>query len=396
MPQTLDTVADRSARSSADVAVTAPVVAPYEASHHADVLDLYKRFFGPYGAQRFAQRFAWQFADNPFASDAESTKPILVATSSGRVIGLFTAFPLPLRTPNGVATLHCSGDLVAEPGHPFLPVAMMKAMREQGDQIGTGASPEAERVGRLLGEIIVPLSNKQFTFPLRSVGATRRALRRNLPPWLRWAAGKPTARLVSAIKKPKGSLPAKTVPATEHSGTVVPLHGYGDDYDELWQAFSARFRFCIERGQTYMNWRYRSIPAESIECLALRGLGERLDGVAVLGVRTVNDDALTPCGTNGEILELIVRDPDDATAVRTLVAAAIRRLDSQRVDSVTATGLCAAYHPVLTDLGFEMTTNSLFRLGLMLDDKTLHEPLRDEDGWYLSAGDGDQLYGSVL
>jgi hypothetical protein len=353
-------------------------------------MDLYERFFGAWSRQRFADRHRWQFVDNPCARAREPV--ILVGELGAAVVGLFANFPLPLRTPAGTAIVGCTGDLVANRRFPMLPLAMIKAMEKHPDQFASGMSTQAEKLGRMIGETLVPLSLATFRFPLRNVGLARRALRRNLPQWLRWAAQPIAAQVIARCLPPSGSLRPRRAPAVPRDPRLVQLEGFGPDYAALWTRFAAGFAYGIDRTAEYMRWRYLDGPARSVEIWGLRERDGSLAGLLVIGERFELDAERRPCGTNGEILELILADRADAAALRTLLAAAIHRLDRRGVDAVTATGLCSAYHAEMERLGFARESGA-FKIGTRLD-RALHPPaaIAREDAWYLSAADGEQLY----
>lgn len=368
----------------------APVIVPLEPRHWPGVAELYRRFFGAWSQRRFADRHRWQFSANPYATRREPV--ILVGELGERVAGLFSMFPLPLRTPAGTILVGCTGDLVVAREYPMLPLALIKTMQKHPDQFASGMSAEAEKLGRMMGETLIPLSLTAFRFPLRNAGSTRRALRRNLPRWLRPAATPLVARILARCAPPRGSLRPRRPPPLPHEPRLVRLTGFGAGYAELWTTFAARFDYTVDRTPEYMQWRYLDGPATSLEIWGLQETDGSLGGLLVIGERFELADDRTPCGTSGEILELILRDPADTGALRTLLSLAIRRLDRRGVDAVTATGLCTAYHAELAHLGFARETGT-FKIGTRLD-RAAHptSSLTRENAWYLSAGDGEQLY----
>ena len=83
-------------------------------------------------------------------------------------------------------------------------------------------------------------------------------------------------------------------------------------------------------------------------------------------------------------------------AVHALLTHALHELERARVDAIEATGLCRRYHPVMLDLGFVRHPSTSFALTVNLAARGTDVDLGTEDDWYLSAGDGDQLYGVTL
>lgn len=372
-----------------------PKVIVMEDRHWPGVLALYEQRFGAWNTARFAARRRWQCIDNPYASRQPAAT--FVGLVDDRVIGTLGTFPLAVRTPHGTELVRCSADLASIPDQPLLPLLLTHELEKHTCRFASGMSEAAQRLGRMIGDVLIPLSETGFCYPLRRAGRVQRALQRRLPRRLGWVANRWTARALAAATSLRNGTARRRPPAKPSDDRMVRLDSFGPAYDRLWQVFAAGFAYCLERSSEYMRWRYLEGPAQKIETWALqRGDGE-LDGVLVIGERTLLDAESRPCGTIGEILELILRDATDRDDLETLLATAVNRLDRRGVDDVTATGLCKRYHATMQDFGFAVQSGGPFRISVHFDPER-HPPaaLQRDDAWYLSAADGDQLYTALL
>ena len=169
------------------------------------------------------------------------------------------------------------------------------------------------------------------------------------------------------------------------------MGSFGADYAELWATASAVHHFGLDKTRDYMNWRYIDGPGRSVRVHALQD-ARGLAGVLVTGVCAEAGPGLAPGNTVGEILELIVRDPEDHEFVAAAIANAVTLLGNANVDSVRTTGLSTHYHEPLTDLGFQLDETSPHQLTINFDGSPQSSEVGPMDKWYLSAGDGPQLY----
>ena len=369
---------------------TQPVVSEQQPRHDEAVAELYAAHFGAWASERFAQRRHWQFEAVPWADELPPRN--LVAVAGDRVVGLMTASPLPLRTPRGPVVVASTGDLAVEKGYPILPLQLSREHASRAPVLSAGASPEAERIGRAAGSVVVPLSTATFTYPLRHRGAIRRALRRRLPHWLCPAIEPWATAVASRIRPPADAPQPRPVPALDGAPQLCALTAFDARYDALWRQFAEHAPRGLDKDARYMTWRYLEAPVHSVHSYGVAGAEGTLTAAVVLGSCTQLDDARRPCGTTGEILELIVRDPENRDLVTGCLVRAIELLDRAGVDNVRTTGLCKTYHRALLDLGFARDDAARHRLAVNLADNDLG----DEHEWYVSAGDGDQLYATLL
>ena len=101
----------------------------FQESNREGVLALYREIFGAWSAERFAARWEWQFAANPFV--AERRPFIQVALENGRVIGHLASFPVPLRL-NGRRKIGlCASDFLVDKGHPTAAASMFRSLMRQ-------------------------------------------------------------------------------------------------------------------------------------------------------------------------------------------------------------------------------------------------------------------------
>lgn len=360
-----------------------------EPVHEAGLARLYTDHFGAWAYGRFALRREWQFSTTPWSTELP-TQTLVAVTDSGTV-GLMTSSPLPLRTAQGRVLAVSTGDLAVDPGHPVLALQLSRGMAAFGPLLNAGASPLAERISRAAGSVVVPLSRATFVFPLRRTGAFRRALRRRLPAWLCRMIEPSCASWASRLLAPSDAPRPQPIPTRPSDTSPEPLRTFDAAYDDLWAEFAARYPWGIDKSSAYMKWRYLDVPAGTIRVWGVRR-SERLDAIVITGICTELDHERRPGGTTGEILELIARDPDDHDLVASCLVHALTVLDRACVDTVRATGLCTAYHEPLRQLGFAVDEGARHQIAVHLPG----QDLGPDDAWYVSAGDGDQLYATLL
>ena len=126
--------------------------------------------------------------------------------------------------------------------------------------------------------------------------------------------------------------------------------------------------------------------------LGLHDPGKGLRGVVIAIECSHRDRSRKPCGSTGEIVELIAEDPADP-AIEPLVIRAMMELNERRVDTVDAATLHPSLHPILNRLGFVAHEAEVFQMAMAANDAGLSGIGED---WYYTAGDSDALYSPGL
>ncbi len=367
------------------------IIREYRAEDGDGVLALFRKHFGAWSAERSAQRWQWQYAGERGCTGCTSF--IQVVEADGAIVGYLGAFPLPLRIGAERLEVLSPGGLVVEPKHGLAPFGLIKNLLARNKIIlGIGWSQAASKLFRFNGAVSLPASEVRYVYPLRHVGATHRELRGRLPASLRWLGNRWTAALAAPLLDRRRGRSSK--PLLHHTDTadLRTISRFGDEYDSLWQSASRQFEVSLDKDSAYMNWRYIDCPTSSHLCLGCYDREGQLAGVAVACRRAHSDVTRKPCGTDGEIVELIAEDLD-GPVVKQLVTEVMARLGRMGVDAISALGFHAPIHRMLEEIGFERTScgwATLFAAGNEADHPA-SAWLRD-DICYFTCGDGDHLF----
>lgn len=368
------------------------IVREYSPSDWEGVLLLLRQHFGRWRSERWTRRWQWQYGEDHGCRECKSF--IQVAEAEGRIVGHHGAFPLPLRLGEQRIEVLCPGDFVVDAQHRWAAFAMLKNLVGQGRTIlGTGWSRAASKLFRFHEAAALPLSEVRYVYQLRYQGATRRELRQRLPGYLRWMGNRWGAAIATPVLDHRRGRRSKRLPDLNLAGALRPISRFGREYDELWRAVTRQFEVSLDKDAEYLNWRYVDCPTMSPLCLGYYDERDRLAGVVIACRRAHGDVMQRPCGEDGEIVELIAREPD-ARTVAQMIIPVMELLDGKGVDAVAATGLHSCLHPVLEGIGFERTQcgwGTLFAIS-NIPDHPAHALLRD-DLWYFTSGDGDHLFG---
>ena len=374
---------------------TPAVIREYTPQDREGVLALFQRHFGSWSSERWARRWQWQYHDPRGCSDCRSF--IQVAESDGAIVGHLGAFPLPLRINADRFDALCAEGFVVERDHRWAAFSLLKNLASKGGIVfGTSWSRAASKLFQFYGAMALPLSEVRYVYQLRHRGATCRELRRRLPPLLHWMANRWSSAMVTPLLDRRWGRRSKPLPRLDQAGDLRPISRFGEEYDELWRSAAGQFEVSLDKNAAYMNWRYLDCPTMSPIRLGCYDGHDRLAGAIVACRRAHRDVRRRPCGEDGEIVELIVREPESPIVER-LVVPVMERLDRHGVDAVAATGLHPRLHPLLEGIGFERTACGWGTLRAIsnIRDRSAGDILQDEL-WYFTSGDGDHLFGQGI
>ncbi len=363
---------------------------PFSTEIWQSLLHLYECSFGARNAQRFEQRWCWQYEDNPWRLQREPV--IQLRIQNGKVVAHFGAFPLPMRIDGSSKIVLCGADLMVDAGFGFVALQLMKCFVKEVPVIGSGLSPKARKLFANFGGGTVALSRDRWEYQIRRMTTLKRKLRRRFP-----AIANRTGVPMPINDDPQ-STPA---PPLGLSNTTDPvairrIQRFESDYDALWANACKEIRFSIDKTSTYMNWRYVDSPAAAPCRLGLFSAGDKLLGVVVGGIHQDWDQSGRAIGIDGEVLELILGDVAETIAGE-LVRAAVNELGGLGAEIIGASGLRTKYNSVLADLGFRQLPSDRYSLSGLLDSAARDsDSLARRDDWYVSAGDGDVLYGTSI
>lgn len=210
---------------------------------------------------------------------------------------------------------------------------------------------------RRLGWIDLPRL-RLWARPLRAGGVVRYALGRE--------GARGGMRTASALER------------TVHGLVVRPIERFGDDLDALGARAASGYGSHFSRDADYFNWRYLDSPRD-YRCFGAYRNGE-LAGVAVVGHTFKH-------GVSAGFLADLVADPDEAAAVRALVARAVEEVKGGADALVLLPPPARAQRRALVRAGFAPTNKKLRFIG-----KALHDGARIDQAasaWHFTLGDFD-------
>lgn len=368
---------------------TAPTVNPYRPEHRPGLLSLWSKYFGDWSAERLEKRWTWQYNDNPFAASRQPR--ILVAEHEGNVVGHLAGIPVPLLVDNQRHFALATSGLVVHENHRWLAMRLMRSMLGEPPVLGRTEHPSTRKLFESHRAATVAASQARFVFPLRYSGWLCRSLRRRMPASLDSIVTPRTVSLVGSMWHPSHKPAVKRMPRL--NGTVAdvrPINEFGADYDQLWSKARQRWRISLDKDSRYMTWRYRQCPTLSAVALGLYDSGLRAVAIAI--ECSHRDRSRKPCGSTGEIVELITDDPDHP-GLKPLIIRTMAELNDRGVDTVESGSLHPSVQPLLEHIGFIRGTAEVFQIGMTIDGS----PISNADSdWYYTAGDSDALYSPGL
>ena len=163
-----------------------------------------------------------------------------------------------------------------------------------------------------------------------------------------------------------------------HGLEVRAIERFGSDLDDLGRRAAVGYGSHFSRDAAYFNWRYPDSPRD-YRCFGAY-LGEELRGVGVVGHTFKH-------GVSAGFLADLVAAPDDAAAVRALVARAVAEVKGGADALVLLPPRAAAQRRALLRAGFAPTNKKLRFIG-----KALHEGVRVDasgEAWHFTLGDFD-------
>jgi hypothetical protein len=372
------------------VSTTAPTISTYRPEHRERLLALWSKYFSPWSAERLEKRWSWQFEENPFCAEREPV--ILIAEQEGKVVGHVAGIPVPLRLDGERHIALATSGLVVDELHRWVAVRLMRSMLGTPPVLGRTEHPSTRKLFDSHRAPTLDCSRERFVFPLRYSGWLCRSIRRRMPESLDAIVTPRSVGVVGAVWHPGHKPAAKRLPRL--NGTVAnvrPVDSFGAEYDALWARARQRWRYSLAKDSVYMTWRYLKCPTLKPVVLGLHD-GAALRAVIVAVECSHWDRSRKPCGSTGEIVELITDDPANP-AIEPLIIRAMMALNDRRVDTVDTASLHPSLHPLLKQIGFVPQTAEVFQLGLAVRSGNLSNTASD---WYYTAGDSDALYSPGL
>jgi GNAT superfamily N-acetyltransferase len=307
------------------------------------VLDLRARVFEGLEPDREKLRWAWQFETNPFVRN--DTPRTWVAEHEGKIIGNYGMLPLEFSADGERVTGLCGMDFCVDSVHRNLGLGMRltKAFIDTpGCAVHTVTSP-------------TPAAAKLMAYYGSEI------LDGEAEPCL-W---------VHAGAEPTG------VPLEEQLN-LETLERFDERSDRFFDKVARDFRLLIARDQRYLNWRYCDYPFGQARITAALRHTTNLAGFSVVQA--------DPSIRRAHLCELFAHREDETT-LETLVRDAVEFVRGSEIDELYVFHRDPLVQALLERNGFQVVRGH----GMSAVCRT-PSGMGVKD-WYLSAGDGDILFG---
>ena len=309
------------------------------------VLELRARVFEGLDPAREEQRWTWQFDRNPFSR--EETPPTLVAELDGQMIGNYGMLPLHLSVDGESAFGLCGMDFCVDPAHRNLGLGMRltRAFIDTAADVHLVTSP-------------TPDAAKLMAYYRSQI------LSGDAEPCLWVYAG----------------APAPDRPAQEPVELELS-DGFDERVDRLFERAVSGYRLLVTRDRRYLDWRYVQYPFAGARIAYARGVEGDVSGLSVI--------QREPDSPRAHLCELFAPRGDEAS-FETLVRDAAAHCLSEGIAELYTFQRDPHVQEILRRNGF-----------LLVQGHGMSAVLRPPAGmsvedWYLSAGDGDILFGALL
>ena len=282
----------------------------------------------------------------------------LIAEHEGSVVGHLAGIPVPLLVDGQTHIALATSGLVVHENHRWLAMRLMCSILGEPAVLGRTENPFIRKLFDSHRAATVGASQTRFVFPLRYSGWLCRSLRRRMPPDLDAIVTPRTVSLIGSHWRPSHKPAVKPMPRL--NGTVAdvrPVDDFGADYDQLWAKAQHRWRISLDKAKSDMNWRYRECPTLNAVALGLYDSGLRAVAIAI--ECSHRDRSRKPCGSTGEIVELITDEPDHP-GLKSLVIRTMAELNGRGVDTIEVGSLHPSVHPLLEHIGFIRGTAEVF------------------------------------
>jgi GNAT superfamily N-acetyltransferase len=328
---------------------------------------LYRRVFGNDAAEASRLRWDWQYRRNP--NNPGQEPEIWIAREGRAIVGQYATMPVQLLVRNQEVQGSWGMDVMVAPERQrqgLGEVLFRTWDRNVGASLGLGLSDSSYRLfQKLRWPDVGPV-------PCLVKPLTRRALRR--PTW-----PVPINRLVSALTLPIIKIVSRTRPLRAE---VRLIQRFDDSFTSLWNELAPKFDLAVRRDAPYLNWKYVSSPHVRYSIAALRR-DDRNIGYAVY--RHLHE----PRGRVTLLVDFLA-DPDDESALSTLLHWVDREARQADSDKIRTFALHAGFRRVLRRAGYfvvKSTMEFVVKVNAVDVAPAFYE---DPDRWHVTLGDSDQ------
>jgi GNAT superfamily N-acetyltransferase len=328
---------------------------------------LYRRVFGNDAAEASRLRWDWQYRRNP--NNPGQEPEIWIAREGPAIVGQYATMPVKLELSGREVQASWGMDVMVAPERQrqgLGEVLFRTWDRNVGASLGLGLSDSSYRLfQKLRWPDVGPV-------PCLVKPLTRRALRR--PNW-----PVPINRLVSAITLPIIKIVARTSPLRAE---VRLIQRFDDSFTALWDELAPKFGLAVRRDAAYLNWKFVSAPHVRYSIAVLRRDNRNI-GYAVY--RHLHE----PRGRVTLLVDFLT-DPDDETALQTLLQWIDREALQADSDKIRTFASNAAFRKVLRRSGYfhvKSTMEFVVKINAVDVDPAFYENV---DSWHVTIGDSDQ------
>jgi hypothetical protein len=232
------------------------------------IFRLYADVFGTALSEGSRRRWRWQYLENP---ETEAEGPaIWVAREDGQVLGQYASMPVRLYWGGREVRSSWGMDvfLNSDARGKGLGAKLFTCWSDHVEvALGLGLTDSSYSLFKKLKyHDVGPVPFFRKVLDARAVA--RRRLGRVLGPPM----GLPLRMALRLVQREQ---------ETPGSGIEVRIvHGFGPEYDTLWERARASYAMCVRRDRAYLDWKYARCPHQSYELREARRQGE-LRGFAV-------------------------------------------------------------------------------------------------------------------
>jgi hypothetical protein len=161
---------------------------------------------------------------------------------------------------------------------------------------------------------------------------------------------------------------------------ISPVDRFGAEIDALWEKVSPCFHAAVVRNAAYLNWKYVRQPHVGYQrFIAWRG--DEACGYVILRVGKPPERRLG-------ILADLLADPQDTSAIRTLLVYAVRYFKDARVKDISAASTVREFQSGYLALGFRKD-KELYPMMHCKYEGAEFEKAKEPGAWCLGRGDHD-------
>jgi len=335
----------------------------YRPADRAMLDGLYRSVLGDEKADALARRWDWLYLENPNVLDGAPL--IWLARKGEAIVGQYATMPVRLRVNGTEIDAAWGTDVMVAPDgqRQGLGNRLFDTWdRNVGAAIGLGLTDASAALFKKmqwpdLGRV------SRFAKPL---SATAPDIDGNVPGSL--LAAKRAVRRAVARVRPLG-------------GDVRLVAEIDESFTRLWDRVAPRFDFVVRRDAAYLDWKYVRVPHLRYSIAALVREGETAGYV-------VYRHTVEPRGRVTILVDFLA-DPDDPSAMTTLLRWVERAAIDARSDLIRAFGTFAGFHPRFREAGY-LPGNPAMRFVAKINAVDVPPTFYDSSKtWHVTLGDSD-------